>query len=70
MIRILLDSSNTAMAVGIIDNDKIIASTSYEAWQRQSEVMIPELNKLLDENRYNYKDILKYYYDGIQIEKI
>ena len=57
MIRILLDSSNTAMAVGIIDNDKIIASTSYEAWQRQSEVMIPELSKILNENRYTYKDI-------------
>lgn len=57
MIRILLDSSNTAMAVGIIDNDKIIASIVYEAWQRQSEVMIPELNKLLDENHFSYKDI-------------
>ena len=57
MIRILLDSSNAAMAVGIIDDDRIIASTSYEAWQRQSEVMIPELNKLLDENHFTYKDI-------------
>ena len=57
MVRILLDSSNTAMSVGIIDDNHIIASTSYEAWQRQSEVMIPELNKLLDDNHLTYKDI-------------
>ena len=57
MIDIYLDSSNTSMSVGIADNDHIIAKTSYEAWQRQSEVMIPELNKLLDDNHFTKDDI-------------
>ena len=57
MIDIYLDSSNTSMSVGIADNDHIISKTSYEAWQRQSEVMIPELNKLLDDNHFTKDDI-------------
>lgn len=57
MIDIYLDSSNTSMSVGLGDDNHIIASTSYEAWQRQSEVMIPELNKLLDDNHFNKDDI-------------
>ncbi|MCR5506025.1 MAG: tRNA (adenosine(37)-N6)-threonylcarbamoyltransferase complex dimerization subunit type 1 TsaB [Bacilli bacterium] len=57
MIKVLLDSSNTSMSVGLIDDKHIIASTSYEAWQRQSEVMIPELNKLLDDNGFTKDDI-------------
>lgn len=57
MITIMLDSSNTSMSVGIMDESHIIASTSYEAWQRQSEVMIPELDKLLKDNGYTKDDI-------------
>lgn len=57
MIDIYLDSSNTDMSVGIASGDRLIGKTSYEAWQRQSEVMIPELDKLLNENNYTRKDI-------------
>jgi len=57
MITIMLDSSNTSMSVGIMDESHIIASTSYEAWQRQSEVMIPELDKLLKDNGFTKDDI-------------
>ena len=57
MITIMLDSSNTSMSVGIMDESHIIASTSYEAWQRQSEVMIPELDKLLKDNGFSKDDI-------------
>ena len=57
MITIMLDSSNTSMSVGLMDEKHIIASTSYEAWQRQSEVMIPELDKLLNDNGFTKDDI-------------
>ena len=57
MITVMLDSSNTSMSVGLMDDKHIIAQTSYEAWQRQSEVMIPELNALLENNGFTKDDI-------------
>ena len=51
MFTILLDSSNTSLTVGLAKNNEMLESVSYEAWQSQSEHMIPELNKLLD--KYN-----------------
>lgn len=51
MITILLDSSNTNLSVGIARDNLLLESIFYEAWQQQSEYMIPELSKLLD--KYN-----------------
>ena len=51
MITILLDSSNTNLSVGIAIDNLLLEYISYEAWQRQSEYMIPELDKLL--SKYN-----------------
>ena len=51
MITILLDSSNTNLSVGIARYNLLLEYISYEAWQRQSEYMIPELDKLL--SKYN-----------------
>ena len=51
MITILLDSSNTNLSVGIARDNLLLDYISYEAWQRQSEYMIPELDKLL--KKYN-----------------
>ena len=48
MLSILLDSSNTSLTVGLAKDDILLESISYEAWQTQSEHMIPELDKLLD----------------------
>ena len=47
MITILLDSSNTNLSVGIARDNLLLDYISYEAWQQQSEFMIPELDKLL-----------------------
>ena len=49
MYTILLDSSNTKLAVGIAKDNKVLKSIIYEAWQEQSEHMIPELNNILEE---------------------
>ena len=51
MITILLDSSSTNLSVGIAIDNLLLEYISYEAWQRQSEYMIPELDKLL--SKYN-----------------
>lgn len=57
MIYILLDSSSSYLTVGIADENKVIDFVSYEAWQTQSEHMIPELEKLLDKYGYSKDDI-------------
>ena len=57
MIAILLDSSNTNLSVGIAKDNLLLESISYEAWQQQSEHMIPELSKLLEKYGVNKNDI-------------
>ena len=57
MITVLLDSSNTNLSVGIAKDNLLLESISYEAWQRQSEYMIPELNKLLEKYGVKKEDI-------------
>ena len=54
MYTILLDSSNTNLSVGLAKDNLLLDETSYDAWQRQSEYMIPELAKLL--NKYEVKN--------------
>ena len=54
MFTILLDSSNTSLTVGLAKNDVLLESISYEAWQSQSEHMVPELDKLL--TKYEVKN--------------
>lgn len=57
MITILLDSSNTSLSVGIAKDGVLLDFISYEAWQRQSEFMLPELEKVLKRNQIAKKDI-------------
>lgn len=49
MYSLLLDSSNTNLSVGICKNNQIIYQKSFSCWQRQSELMIPEIEKGLKE---------------------
>ena len=57
MITILLDSSNINLSVGIAKDNLLLDYVSYEAWQQQSEFMIPELNKLLEKYGIKKEDI-------------
>lgn len=57
MVTILLDSSNTSLSVGVAKDNVLLGSTSYEAWQSQSEYMVPELAKLLDQFNVQLDDI-------------
>lgn len=54
---ILLDSSNTSLSVGIAKEDQLVDSISYEAWQEQSEHMIPELDALLTKHNVSKDEI-------------
>ena len=57
MVTVLLDSSNTNLSVGIARDNLLLDYISYEAWQRQSEYMIPELNKLLEKHNVSKEEI-------------
>lgn len=57
MYTILLDSSNVNLSVGIAKEGKLLKEICYEAWQRQSEYMIIEINKLLEEFSVSPKEI-------------
>ena len=57
MVTLLLDSSNTSLTVGVSKDNVLLESISYEAWQSQSEHMIPELDKLLNKYSITKDDI-------------
>ena len=57
MLVVMLDSSNTSLTVGLANENGVIESISYEAWQSQSEYMIPELDKLLNKHNVERTDI-------------
>ena len=57
MATLLLDSSNTSLSVGIESKGELLGFISYEAWQAQSEHMIPEIDNLLKKYSLTRKDI-------------
>ena len=60
MFSIILDSSNKDLYVGLLKDGVLLDEITYQAWQRQSEYMIVELEKLL----------LKYNVDKSDIESV
>ena len=57
MAKLLLDSSNTSLSVGIELEGKLLDSISYESWQSQSEHMVPEIDNILKKHNLTRKDI-------------
>lgn len=57
MYTVLLDSSNTNLSVGLARDNLLLENISYEAWQQQSEYMIPELNRLLEKYQVQNEEI-------------
>ena len=57
MISVLLDTSNTNLAVGIAKDHVLIGGTQYAAWQRQSEYLVPEIDNLLKKLSLTKDDI-------------
>jgi len=54
---LFLDSSNIDLIVAFLTKEKVIDFVQYEAWQRQSENMIPEINNLMEKNHIKKEDI-------------
>ena len=50
MYSLLLDSSDIYLCVGLAKDDVLLTQIKYEAWQRQSEYMIQEINNVLEKN--------------------
>lgn len=57
MYTILLDSSNTKLAVGLSKSNELLDVICYEAWQQQSEFMVKELDTLLTKFKVKNKEI-------------
>lgn len=58
MYYLLLDSSNKFLSVGLADEEKnVVDRIFYEAWQRQSEVMVSEIGNILKRNSLTKDDL-------------
>lgn len=62
MYQLLLDSSNKYLSVGLAKDGKVIDKIFYEAWQRQSEMMVTEVGAILKRNNVENKDV-----DGVVV---
>ena len=54
---LILDTSNRLLCVGVADEDKVLSKIQYEAWQRQSEFCLKEVEKVLNENNLTARQI-------------
>ena len=52
MYQLLLDSSNKYLTVALAKDNKLIDVIFYEAWQRQSEMMVVEMDNIFKRNTY------------------
>ena len=57
MATLLRDSSHTSLSVGFEKDGKLIGFSSFEAWQVQSEYMVPEIDKLMEKLQLTRRDI-------------
>lgn len=55
--KLLLDTSDRFLCVGIAKNDNLIYKKSFEAWQRQSELLIPEIITAFNELNIKFSNI-------------
>ena len=57
MYQLLLDSSNMYLSVGLAKEGKVVDEIFYNAWQRQSELMVTEIDNILKRNNIDKKDL-------------
>ena len=57
MYQLLLHSSNIFLSVGLAKDGKVIDKISYEAWQRQSEMMVTEVGNILKRNNVDKSEL-------------
>lgn len=57
MYQLLLDSSNVYLTVGLAKDGKLVDTIFYNAWQRQSELMVTEIDNILKRNKIDKKSL-------------
>ena len=57
MYQLLLDSSNKYLSVGLSKDGKVVDKIFYEAWQRQSEMMVTEVDNILKRNNIDKSEL-------------
>ncbi len=57
MLSLILDSANKELGVALAKDNKIIGEICYDAWQKQSELMIPEIYKIFERNNVSPKEV-------------
>ena len=57
MYQLLLDSSNKYLSVGLSKDGKVVDKIFYEAWQRQSEMMVTEIDNILKRNNIDKSEL-------------
>ena len=57
MITVCMDTSHVFLALGIIRDDRVIASFQESCWKKQSEEIFPQLMRLMDEAGLQPEDI-------------
>ena len=61
MYSLILDTSNRTLGVALVSRNRIVDSISFEAFRKQSELLIPEIKKLLTRNDLELSVIRKIY---------
>lgn len=59
MYQLYLDTTNKKLTVMILQNNKILASSSFDAWQKQTELTISTITNLLEKCQIKLKDVTK-----------
>ncbi len=57
MYTVLISASNSELAVGLAVDGHLIDEIEYEAWQRQSELLVAELDRLFRKNAVSREKI-------------
>ena len=57
MYQLLLDSSNIYLTVALAKDCQLVDSIFYNAWQRQSELMVGEVENILKRNNIDKKSL-------------
>lgn len=59
MYQLYLDTTNEKLTVMILEDTKILVSSSFNAWQKQTELAISTITNLLEKCEIKLKDIAK-----------
>ncbi len=57
MLSLLIDTSNAYLSCGLAKDHEYLAGVHYEAWQRQSEMLVEEIDKLFKNNNIQPKEL-------------